>query len=166
MWDLQPEAMEYRDVAGTLTKYVERMKPTSSVHMELQVHGRTRELPPSVGMDLVRIGQEAITNALRHANAQIIHLDLSFEARRVVLRVQDDGKGFDVNHQPDRVGFGLIGMSQRAERLGGKLTIVSQPESDDCREVPGSEDLLRRRAAQMLNAPRGKAGRIHRIRAR
>lgn len=127
VWDLQPEAMEYRDVAAALAQYIERTATASSVPIELRIHGTPRELPPSIGMDLVRIGQEAVTNALRHAEPQRIHVVLTFEDERVVLRVQDDGKGFDASHQPEHAGFGLIGMSQRAERLGGKLTIVSQP---------------------------------------
>ncbi|HLJ55062.1 MAG TPA: GAF domain-containing sensor histidine kinase [Chthonomonadaceae bacterium] len=127
VWDLQPEAMEYCDVVAALAQHVKRTAANSSANLELRVHGTARELPPSVGMDLVRIGQEAITNAIRHGEAEIVHIDLTFEPRRLVLRIQDSGKGYDVNHQPERVGFGLIGMSQRAERLGGKFTIVSQP---------------------------------------
>jgi hypothetical protein len=63
---------------------------------------------------------------------------------------------FDAGRYPRRV----------RTNLDYDLAVVSQPEPDDCRQVPGSEDLIRRRAAQMLYAPLGKAGRIHRIRAR
>lgn len=127
VWDLQPESLDYRDLAGALARYIERLESATSVHLGLLIQGTPRELPPSIGMDLVRIGQEAITNALRHAEGQTISVDLTYEPERLVLRVQDDGQGFDPRHQAASGGFGLIGMSQRAERLGGKLTIVSQP---------------------------------------
>src|SRR5439155_26378452 len=96
MWDLQPEAMEFRDVAFAITKYVERTAEISPAQIELRIHGTPRELQPSAGMDMVRICQEAVMNAIRHAEAQMIYIDLSYEPDRVVLRIQDNGKGFDI----------------------------------------------------------------------
>ena len=57
--------------------------------------GPTRSGPPKVDNQLLRIGQEAITNAVRHAQARRIHLELTFGPEMVVLRVEDDGRGFD-----------------------------------------------------------------------
>jgi len=78
-------------------------------------------------MNLLRTGEEALTNALRHAQPQMVWIQLTFGAERVQIRVQDDGHGFDLKHQADGGGFGLIGMGQRVERLGGQLAIASQP---------------------------------------
>ncbi len=127
VWDLQPEAMEYRDLVAALTRTVARARTTTSAHVEIRVTGTSRELPPAVGMDMLRIGQEALTNAVRHANAGLISIDLTFETDRVVLIVQDDGDGFDVTSQPESSGFGMVGMAQRAERLGGQLAVASRP---------------------------------------
>lgn len=127
VWDLQPDAVEYRDLAVAIAVHVERLLPNAQAQMELRVHGSPRDLPTSIGMDLFRIGQEAITNALRHARPQTVTIDLTFEEERVVLCVTDDGPGFDPNLEPESGGFGLVGMSQRAERLGGQLTVVSRP---------------------------------------
>jgi signal transduction histidine kinase len=78
-------------------------------------------------LHLFRIGQEALTNALRHARSQRLWLEIEYQPQRVRLQVRDDGQGFDPNHGIYADGFGLIGMRQRAERIGGQLTIASHP---------------------------------------
>ncbi len=127
VWDLQPEAMEYRDLAAALTLNIERMRLGTDVELTLHIHGDRRELSPSIGMDLFRIGQEALANAIQHGEPRKVDIDLTFGPERITLSVQDDGHGFDLAHQSDQGGFGLVGMSQRAERLGGLLTVTSQP---------------------------------------
>ena len=81
--------------------------------------------------NLLRIGQEAINNAVKHAHAQRILVNLVFDARRVQLIVRDDGRGF--NNQALGNGrdghFGLMGMSERAEKMGGTLSIQSSDGS-------------------------------------
>jgi signal transduction histidine kinase len=126
VWDLQPGAMEYRDLAGALALRIERLLPDAGAQIELRIHGAQRDLTPCIGMDLFRIGQEALTNALRHSQPGSVKIDLTFEAERVGMSIRDDGHGFDQNHQVDSGGFGLLGMRQRSERLGGHLTISSQ----------------------------------------
>jgi signal transduction histidine kinase len=67
-----------------------------------------------------------MTNALKHAQATLVRIELTFEPEEVRLSVQDNGRGFD----PAAVtgdGFGLTGMRERAERLGGRVTISSRP---------------------------------------
>ena len=127
VWDLQPEAVEYSDFAGVLTQHVEQLTASTTVRLELSIHGTPRDLPPSVGMDLIRIAQESLMNALRHARAKFVCLDVTFGAESLILRVQDDGIGFDVKRRTAGGGFGLIGMNQRAERLGAHLTVTTQP---------------------------------------
>ena len=71
-----------------------------------------------------RVAQEAITNAIRHGEAPVINVEMSREPRLIVLRVSDDGAGFD----PASVtlGFGLLGMRERAELASGALEIRSE----------------------------------------
>ncbi len=128
VWDLQPEAMEYRDIVAALTKHTGRLSLDSTALIELRVHGAPRDLTPSVGMDLVRIAQEALTNSVRHSGASIIGVDITFGSDEVMLNIQDDGTGFDVKRKTEAGGFGLIGMNQRAERLGGRLTITTNAD--------------------------------------
>ncbi len=127
VWALQPESLEYSDLATALPRTVEQMTADTPIQGEVQIQGTPRALPADIGMNLLRIGQEALTNAIRHAQAQNVFLELRFDAEQVRLCIQDDGQGFNPQHQQEGGGFGLIGMRQRAERIGGQLTITSQP---------------------------------------
>jgi signal transduction histidine kinase len=126
VWALQPIASEYSDLARSLTQAVAQMTAGTPVQGEVRIYGTPRLLPPDMGMNLLRIGQEAINNALRHAQAQHIFVELAFETARVRLCIQDDGQGFEPQNQGESGGFGLTGMRQRVERLQGSLTISSK----------------------------------------
>ena len=78
---------------------------------------------------MLRIAQEAVTNVLKHAGASKIWVKLHMEARRLFLRIVDNGRGFEQQDAFSSQGghFGLIGMRERAERLGGELRLASQP---------------------------------------
>jgi signal transduction histidine kinase len=104
----------------------------------VHVQGEQRELPPQVENHFLRVALEAVTNAIKHAAARRINIDLSFAERRVELRVRDDGHGFDAERLPPPSSghFGLFGMRERAEKLGGDLVIQSRPGE-------GTEILLR-----------------------
>jgi signal transduction histidine kinase len=85
-------------------------------------------LPPILENALLRIGQEAITNAERHAQARQIEVTLEFADKQVGLSVKDDGCGFDLSQVPQTNGnFGLVGMRERAQQLHGDLVVQSQP---------------------------------------
>jgi signal transduction histidine kinase len=76
---------------------------------------------------LLRIGQEALTNALRHARASTIRVELTFAEAEVRLVVQDNGQGFEAGSPERKEGFGLKGMQERADILGAELTATSEP---------------------------------------
>lgn len=77
---------------------------------------------------MIRIGQEAITNAVRHADARQLRLDIRFEADAIALRVADDGCGFDIERAQSEADahYGLISMKERAEDVGARLEITSE----------------------------------------
>ena len=127
VWALQPNALEYSDLASTLPHTITQMTSDTPLHGEIHIHGTPRSLPSDVGMNLLRITQEALNNTIRHAHAQNVFVELSFDAAWVRLCIQDDGQGFDLQYQQEGGGFGLIGMRQRVERIGGKLTLTSLP---------------------------------------
>jgi len=87
--------------------------------------------------NLLRIAQEAVTNVLKHAGASKIWVLLHMEARRLYLRITDNGLGFEQSNIFSALGghFGLIGMRERAERLGGELRLETQPGSGTKVEV-------------------------------
>jgi signal transduction histidine kinase len=94
--------------------------------LEYSVTGVARPSAQQVEEELLRIAQEAIANAVRHADARAIQVLLSYERGRVTLSVKDDGKGFTPNQDTASRGFGILGMHERAGRIG-HLTIVSEP---------------------------------------
>ena len=86
---------------------------------------------PDVDLQLFRIAQEAVTNAIRHGHATRIDITVSYDANQVALSIADNGRGFDVpaqiNGDQHREHFGLITMRERVERVGGGLRIESAP---------------------------------------
>jgi signal transduction histidine kinase len=107
------------------------------VKVEIHVEGRPRRLPVPVEMNLLRIGQEAVTNAIKHAHAQQIVLKLSYDPESVGLRVTDDGCGFSAESVAlsSNGHFGLLDMRERAQSLGSDLRVKSEPGEGTCIDV-------------------------------
>lgn len=126
IWALQPDALEYTDLAISLPHLVTQQTQGTGVQGQIRLYGKARPVPSDIGMNLLRIGQEALNNALRHAQPQHLFVELAFEETLVRLCLQDDGCGFDLENQAAGGGFGMIGMRQRAERIGALLTVRSQ----------------------------------------
>lgn len=127
VWSLHPDADEYRDLASALQRALQQITAGTSLQAELSLYGTPCLVPPDIGMNLLRIAQEAATNTLRYAHAQNLLLELCFEADAILLRIKDDGIGFDPQLHTGGGGFGLLGMQQRCARLGGQFSIISQP---------------------------------------
>jgi signal transduction histidine kinase len=87
-------------------------------------------IPKAIEIQLLRIAQEAIANALRHAAPSHIRVSLRFAAATIELMVEDDGRGIAApssTQEGSSPGMGLAGMRRRARRLGGELSVESQP---------------------------------------
>ncbi len=127
--DLRASALEGQDLAAALQSGTRMWTAGSGVDVELDVSGEQTALPQELEQHLLRIAQEAVTNVLKHAGASKIWVRLHTEARRLYLRVIDNGRGFEEPDAFSALGghFGLIGMRERAERLGGELHLASQP---------------------------------------
>lgn len=110
-----------------LSAVAQRLSPETSARIGVQVTGAPRLLPPHVETNLVLIAQEAIRNAIKHADASEIHVVLRFESRRVLLCVRDDGRGFAVDRDAGTAHFGLEGMRERAGGIGGSLAVRTAP---------------------------------------
>jgi len=120
---LRPQALEGNDLSAALRELVMRMTDGTSVISEFAQGGVARRLPPAWDEHLLRIGQEALTNAIRHGRAQRIVMELDFSDDAVQLRLTDDGRGFDTSSAFD--GLGLAGIKARASSIGGQLSISS-----------------------------------------
>ena len=127
VWDLRSPTLEGNDLPTALSETARRLTNETAIQAQVEVNGTFRPLPRLVEDNLLRIGQEAVSNAVRHARPQRILVNLVFDAKRVQLSVQDDGQGFDNQVASNgRAGhFGLIGMRERAEQIGGTLSIHS-----------------------------------------
>ncbi len=127
IWELRSQSVENEDFAARLSKMANEVTAAGPVKVRFQVHGTYRPLRPQVEEQLLMIGQEAVRNAVRHAGAENIHIDLAFEAKKLRMAVADDGCGFAVPFEgggPDG-HFGLKGMRERAEQIQAGLTIDS-----------------------------------------
>jgi signal transduction histidine kinase len=127
VWALRAETLEKHDLAGALELVARQLSGDHAV--AVRVVGQPRRLAAEVENNLLRIGQEALANAVRHAQASEIGVDLEFRQGAVRLRVRDDGRGFDVDHaaRPASGQFGLAGIRERVHNLGGELTLTSRP---------------------------------------
>jgi ligand-binding sensor domain-containing protein/two-component sensor histidine kinase len=126
VWDLRSPALENNDLPTALRETARRLTNETEIQTQVEVNGAFRALPRAVEDNLLRIGQEAVNNAVKHAQAERIFIGLIFAARRVQLSVRDDGRGFDNQTAGNGHGrFGLIGMRERAEQIGGTLSIHS-----------------------------------------
>lgn len=128
VWDLRSQELQKKDLPAALRDTTKRLTAESKIETVVEVAGPLRPLPVEVETNLLRIGQEAINNAVKHARANRIEVGLNFDTRKVQLSVRDDGRGFDPGEQIADGHFGLLGMRERAEQIGGVLSIDSGPD--------------------------------------
>lgn len=129
IWNMRSQVLEKCDLGEAIEGILKQMTDGTGVTPQMHVEGVRRRLPPVVENNLLRIGQEAITNASKHAQPTRIAVALTFERRTIRLVVEDDGVGFVVGEQSsgDRRSFGLVGIKERAELLGGSFELKSAP---------------------------------------
>ena len=127
--DLRASVLEGQDLAAALHSGAQIWTAGSGVEVHVDAAGAQNGLPQEFEQHLLRIAQEAVTNALKHAGASQIWVKLQTENRKLDLRIVDNGHGFDQQDVFSSLGghFGLIGMRERAERLGGELHLASHP---------------------------------------
>jgi len=123
VWVLRPQALEH-GLASALETLVGGAAGETQV--ELEVTGTPRPLSPTVEANLLRIAQEAVANAYRHARARRIVVRLAFAAGSVLLSVTDDGTGIE-GARAGGVAQGLTGMKERAGEINGTISIVGAP---------------------------------------
>jgi signal transduction histidine kinase len=126
--DLRSEALDSRDLAGALTSLARQMTVGTSPRVDVRVEGTVRRLGAAHEHHLLRIGLEALTNALRHASATRIDILLRFGGEAIELVVRDDGCGLgNGSHDMPGSHFGLQGIRERVDKLGGTVEIESRP---------------------------------------
>jgi PAS domain S-box-containing protein len=120
---LRPQALQRDNFWEALKGIVKNTTAGTALHTRFELRGRLRHLSPIWQENLLHIGQEALTNALRYAHPRNFETRLVFNSKEFRLELRDDGDGFGVKDQHD--GLGLAGMRERAEQMGGTLKIAS-----------------------------------------
>ncbi len=129
LMDLRVSLLDDLDLTSALQAAAQQWTAGSDIRLDVQVAGERRQFPHDVEQNLLRIAQEAVTNSRKHSGAANIWIRMQTDQRKVLLTVRDDGRGFDSRAVSIGDGhFGLLGMGERAERLGGQFEIFSQPE--------------------------------------
>jgi signal transduction histidine kinase len=118
---LRHQPLERKQLAEALGALLDKMTAGTGLHAKLIVDGASRRLASEVEQNLLCIGQEALANVLRHAHASRFTARLVYGNDAISLELQDNGSGFDPTAVHD--GFGLIGMKERAQTMGGELSI-------------------------------------------
>jgi len=120
---LRPHILDENNLCEALETLFRRMTVSSALTSEFTLNGQPVTLPPGWDEGLLRIAQESLNNALRHAQATRFSAELSFRQEELTLELHDNGRGFDVN--TEQLGFGLVGIRERAKAMGGDVTIQS-----------------------------------------
>ena len=131
VWALRSAAVQGQSLTEAIESLIARASAGHRARIHLKTEGRQFKLPNFVTGNLLLIVQEAVFNALRHGDPEsvVIHLAFDAEAATVELSIVDDGAGFTIGEQrgSSEGHFGLQGMRERAERLGGRLSVDSEP---------------------------------------
>jgi len=128
IFDLRPMALDDLGLVPALTRYLETLKERYNIDIEIQCTGHKKRLNSIVEVAIFRVVQEAVQNTIKHANATKIEVKLEIDAQRIVVAVVDDGVGFEAEKclkEPRPDSYGLLGMKERLDILGGQLSIKS-----------------------------------------
>jgi signal transduction histidine kinase len=131
IWVLRAQTSKGPDGLGaSLSESLRVLTAGSSLRPVLEMSGEVKALPPALEHNLLRITHEIVLNAVHHAEAATLAVILHFGEDAVHLTVKDDGRGFDAEATLAKSGgehFGLLGMTERARALGGRLELHSRP---------------------------------------
>jgi len=129
--DLRTTALDDQDLAAALDSGARGWTVGSGLDVKVDLRGDASKLPENVAHHVLRIAQEAISNVLKHARATKVALNLSVDKNQLQMKIADNGCGFDSSgaFATAQGHFGLIGMRERAKRVGGKLAVEAKPGS-------------------------------------
>ena len=129
LWNLESELLAKGDLGAALTEIARQMSASNRVQVAIQVLGAPVQLPPATEHHLLRICQEALNNAFKHAEAKNIRITLNYSDKSVQLSIADDGRGFAPNAVLTSTAghFGLRNLRSRARKIKGRLEVISQP---------------------------------------
>ncbi|GAB4579323.1 MAG: hypothetical protein Fur0022_20610 [Anaerolineales bacterium] len=127
--DLRPSHLDDLGLPAALRWYVGEVSTRVPLQIQVEITGAEQPLPAPLKIALFRVAQEALNNIVKHARAQNVHVHLHYAQQEVSLAIEDDGIGFEPSSPTSkkRLSWGLMGMHERANLLGGQFEIQSQP---------------------------------------
>lgn len=126
VWDLRCQLLEGGDLVSAISQIVEPLAAREHAQARVNISGIPVRLPGQIEMNLLRIVQEAVANAVKHGGAQRVDIELLYTPASVRLTVIDDGTGFAATLSPPTGHFGLLDMRERAQSMGTQLKIESE----------------------------------------
>lgn len=134
IYNLRPMSFDDIGLDVTIERALDKLENAKVKKIDFSVVGKPRRIKSVIGITLLRIVQEACSNAIRHADASYIKVVLTYEDEKVSILIEDDGRGFDVNQsgmtsRNDNSGFGLSMMKERVYLLSGNINIESKCNS-------------------------------------
>jgi signal transduction histidine kinase len=127
VWALRPQALEGSELPSALSEEAKRIIADTSLTANVKVMGTPRKLANELEEHLLRIGQEAITNTVKHSKAKSVWVELSYGSNQVSIKIKDDGIGFNSTANAPAGHFGLVGMRERVSELKGTFDLRSEP---------------------------------------
>ena len=125
IYDLRPMALDDLGLIPTIKKYLANIADYNDTEIEFSADGEEKRLNQKYEVAFFRLVQESVQNAIKHAEASLIQVQLEICKNNLTMLIKDNGKGFDTQQKKDK-SFGLIGMRERVEMLEGKLKINSK----------------------------------------
>lgn len=131
--DLRPSVLDDLGLVPALQNQVRQFEELSGVETDFTIQGKRRRLQPELETVIFRIGQEALTNVAKHAQASSAEVKLIFDKNCLKLMIKDDGQGFDTSQilspvsGQERKAWGLLGIQERVAIVGGACFIISKP---------------------------------------
>jgi len=144
--ELRSVTLEQRGLPAALDELLRPLATAGGAKFEVKVSGSPERLAGTLETHLLRIAQEAVANAAQHAAARHITISLGYADDTVGVEVRDDGHGFDVSTPVQAGHFGLGGMKERADKIGGQLRIKSMPGAGTVVTVSAPAQPLKRPA--------------------
>lgn len=131
IYNLRPMSFDDIGLEITIERTLDKLKSDKACNITFQVEGEAYSIKQVIGITLLRIIQEACNNAIKYADATMISVKLIYEEDCIILYIEDDGKGFnveslDVTSRNDNSGFGLSMMKERVYLLSGEINITSE----------------------------------------
>lgn len=131
IWDLRTEPNEAKEFPSKLVEQINSLRKQSTAEIHVDIHGAYRPIAAEIESELVKIAQEAVLNAIRHAEATHIHVEVTYERLRVRVVITDNGRGFPegVSLDSELPGhYGRKGMQERALLIHAELQLQSQKD--------------------------------------